>query len=113
MALMTAQQMSGTGTSPTFGAVNSTDTIRPDGGGLLVLHVKNTNGSTRDVTITVPGNTNFGQAQPDIVKTVAVTTGDVEIPLYRANELADPATGLITVGYSATAGVTAALKRYS
>lgn len=108
---ITAQVVPVTSLTAVYAAPASvSETISPDSG--LVLHVKNTNGATRDVTIVVPGTT-LGQNNPDIAKTVPATTGDVFIPIPNDSRLIDPATGLITVTFSATAGVTVALLKLS
>ncbi len=104
MALINPQPMSVTGTAITLAAAASSDTVAA--GERVFLWYKNTNGATRDITVVVP-STLFGQARPDVVKTIAATTGDVMLgPLVP--DLADPATGLVTVTLSATAGVTVA-----
>lgn len=107
MALLSPQQITITGTDITYGAANASDTLVPDE--RAYLHYKNTNASTRTVTVVVPGTT-FGQANPDVAVTLGATTGDEKIGPLPAS-LADPATGLITVTVSATAGVTVALCR--
>lgn len=106
MALLTPQQISLVGTSPAYGsAAAGGDTVAPDD--RAFLHIKNTNGATRDVTIVTPGTT-FGQANADVVKTVPATTGDVMMgPLVPA--LADPTTGLISITWSAVTGITVAV----
>lgn len=107
MALLSAQQVTITGAAITLGAAAASDTVAPDD--RLFLWYKNTNAATRDITVVVPG-TQYGQARPDVVRTIAATTGEALIgPLV--SDLADPATGLITVTLSATAGVTVAAVR--
>lgn len=110
MALLTAQAVVFPRLTAVYSTPSASDTITPDNG--LVLHVKNTNAATRDVTVVVPGST-YGQANPDVVNTVPATTGDNFIPIPNSPGLIDPTTGLITVTYSATAGVTAALLRFA
>ena len=108
MALIAPQPLTLAGLTPVYTAPSASDTITPDTG--LFLHVKNTNAATRDITVVVPGNTTFAQAQPDVVVTVPATTGDKMIPLPSPNLLADPTTGLITVTCTpAQAGVTMGL----
>lgn len=107
MALLTTQQVTITGTAITFGAAAASDTVKADGRTMLVY--KNTNAATRDITVVVPG-ARFGQNNPDVVRTIAATTGEAYIgPLTR--DLADATTGLVTVTLSATAGVTVAAVR--
>lgn len=106
MALLTPQNVPITGLSPaTFTAVNSSDTIprRPN----LILVVANNSGAAITATIVVPG-TRFGQPLADVDVSVAV--GDLGfIFMEDFQALADPTSKVITVNYSATASVTAAL----
>lgn len=108
MALLTAQQISVTGTAPTYAAVSASDTIAPDANDNLWLHVKNGNASPDTVTIVVPG-TYLGVALADITVSVPATTGDRMIAIPAA--AIDPSTGLITVTHSVTATVTQGLFR--
>lgn len=109
MALLAVQQVQITGTTPSYGAVAATDTLVPDDGAFLI--VKNVSGSADTCTIVTPGST-FGQANPDVVVTVPATTGERWIgPMVP--ELADPATGLITVTHAPQASITCAYVRVS
>lgn len=110
MALLSPQVVPITALTASYAAPTTSDTVAPDDG--LVLHVKNTNAATRDVTVVVPGTT-FGQANGDVVETVPATSGDVFIAIPNDPRLIDPATGLITVTFEATAGVTVALLKFS
>jgi hypothetical protein len=103
MALLVQQAPSILGGAITYSAVNSTDTVSP--GGNLYLHVK-TVGTGTTVTIVVPG-TVYGQARADVAVVIGTNTDRLIGPLV--GDLADPSTGLITINYSATAAVTAAL----
>lgn len=107
MALLTTQQVGITGTTPSYGAVAASDTLVPDDRTFLI--VKNASGTEDTCTVVVPGTT-FGQANPDIAVAVPITTGERWIGPLTQN-LADPATGLITVTHSQTASVTCALVR--
>lgn len=107
MALLTAQAVvPTTGLVPAYAAVNASDTFAPGPG--RYLHVKNTNAATRTVTITTTGTAAGGAAIADWSGTVGATTGELIFPAYPAQHLGD-STGIATVTYSATAGVTAAL----
>ena len=104
MALITPQAMAVTGTSPVFTTPTATDTFRPSDRGVLLIR---TTGTLTTATFTVPGNTTFGQAQPD----VAVLTGatDVKAVPTAAYVNATDANGLVAVGFSgALTGVTVA-----
>jgi hypothetical protein len=107
MALLTLQQVLITGTTPSYGAVASTDTIVPDDRAFLI--VKNASGTQDNCVVVVPGTT-YGQANPDVTTVVPITTGERWIgPMVAA--LADPTTGLITITHSQTTSVTCALVR--
>lgn len=109
VALLTMQQVTITGTTPSYGAVSSSDTVIPDDGVFLI--VKNAGGTSDNCTVVVPGST-YGQANPDIVTAVPITTGERWIgPL--SQQYADPSTGLITITHSFTTSVTCALVRVS
>lgn len=109
MALLTTQELGYAGSLPTLSAVNSSDTFVPDD--RTFLWVKNTNGATRDITIATVKTGVGGSAIADVVVTIAITTGEEMIGPFPYNDFAAAATGLATVTYSATAGVTAACVR--
>jgi hypothetical protein len=90
------------GGAPTLEAAASGDTAVCGPGYFLVA--RNTNGASRDLTIAVPGNTSYGQANPDVVYTLDATTGEEWIPLLDAYR--DPTDQRAHISYSATAGVT-------
>lgn len=102
MALLSVQQIVAAGLQATYSAVNSTDTANPDDD--LILHVK-TAGTTTTVTITDSSKSAAGNAA--VSQTVTITTPqDRFIYLPAATGLTS---GVITIGYSATTSVTAAL----
>lgn len=108
MALLTAQTVAKAGITPAYSAVTASDTITPVSGTVQFLHVKNASGSAVTVTLVDPGSTPFGSAATNPTVSVPATTGDKMIgPLPLS--LASASTGLITVTYSATTSVTAAL----
>jgi hypothetical protein len=108
VALLTTQQVSIGGLTPTYSLVTASDTCLPDDN--VFLHVKNTTGTQDVVTVVIPG-TYYGVAIPDATVTVPITTGDKMIGPLNA-PLADPTTGLITILHSqVAAGVTCALVR--
>jgi hypothetical protein len=107
MALLSTQQVTITGTTPSYGAVAASDTLVPDSRGFLI--VKNAGGSSDNAVVVVPGST-YGQANPDVTVAVPATTGERWIgPM--TPELADPTTGWITVTHSFTTSVTCAYVR--
>ena len=107
MALITPQAMAVTGTSPTFTTPTATDTIVPSDRGVLLIR---TTGTLTTATFTIPGNTVFGQAAPD----VAVTTGATDVkavPMTAFVQAIDPATQTVAIGFSgALTGVTSAYR---
>ncbi|MEU8683143.1 hypothetical protein [Streptomyces sp. NPDC048611] len=107
MAALTMQTLSlSAGTAPTLVAAGATDTVNDCGNGSnMFLWYKNTNGSTRTITVTVPGVNAYGQNNPDPVYTIGATTGELMIPLRP--EYID-SSGICTITPSATAGVTVA-----
>lgn len=108
MALLTPQVQARTGLAPSYGAVTASDTIAQAPGVVQFLHVKNANAGACTVTVLDGGKTPAGSSAAASGVTVPATTGDRMIgPL--PNILADPVTGLITVTFSPTASVTAAL----
>lgn len=108
MALLSAQQVAITGTTPSYATVTSSDTIVPDDRAFLI--VKNTTATVDNAVVVVPG-AQYGQPRQDVTVVVPITTGERWIGPMVA-DLADPATGLITVTHSnAAAGVTSALVR--
>lgn len=105
MALLTPQQINKAGLQATYSAVNSTDTANPDDD--IILHVKNASGGTLTVTLTDTSPTQAGSAATN--PTVSITTGtDKFIYLPAAYGLVS---GIVTIGYSTTTSVTAALLR--
>lgn len=105
MALLAPQAVSIVGTTPTYSTVNATDTVKLTSNNLY-LHVKNANAGAVTVTVVVPG-TKFGQANPDVVVTIA--PGAEKFIGSFAGEMVDPTTQLISVTFSPTATVTSAL----
>jgi hypothetical protein len=107
VALFATQEIGYAGTLPSLAAVNSSDTFVPDD--RTFLWVKNTNGSTRDITVVTTRTGVGGQAVADIVVTIGATTGEEMIGPFPYQHFAS--SGVATVNYSATAGVTAAVVR--
>jgi hypothetical protein len=108
MALLTPQTVVKAGITPTYSAVNSTDTVAVAAGVMQFLHVKNANAANCTVTLTDAGTTAAGSAATSPTVVVPLSVGDKMIgPL--PNALANASTGLISIGYSITSSVTAAL----
>lgn len=103
MALLTYQQPTLAGTTVTYtAAAGGGDTLgyTPTG----VLRVKNGGGSPITVTVVTPGNTKYGQADPDIPVTVTNATEKAIGPF--PPELA--VDGVISISYSGVTTVTVA-----
>ena len=108
MALITKQQVVISGLAAVYSAVNASDTFVIDDD--LFLHVKNAGGSACTVTIADASLTPGGNAALNATVTVPATTGDRFIgPI--PNVYVNTGTGLVTVTYSFTTSVTAALLR--
>lgn len=102
MAMGAVQAIGYAGTNAGLATPTTVETTQPIED--LILHVKNTAGSTMTVTFTDPGNTPSGSVATNPVRTVPATTGDVyyAVPASLANSA-----GVITVTFSTTASVTA------
>jgi hypothetical protein len=107
MALLTTQEIGYAGTLPTLSAVNASDTFVPDD--RTFLWVKNTNGATRDITVTSTQTGVGGLAVADVIVTIGATTGEEMIGPFPYDKFAS--SGVATVTYSAATGVTAAVVR--
>ena len=107
MALIAAQNAGYPSAAIVYSAVSASDTFQPADNTRLV--VKNGSASSINVTVsTYPDTAPHGAAIADLV--VAVPAGAERwIGPFRGPAHADPGTGLVTVTYSATATVTAAL----
>lgn len=109
MSLRTATQAKITGVvlSKTAAAVAG-DTFAPGDTAVIFANAHAT--LPRTITVAVPGNTKYGQAQPDVAIVIAALTQQVVGPF--PDDLADPADGLVHVTYSdAAADLTVSLLR--
>lgn len=79
------------------------DTIAPSGSDIILI-VDNGGGVTTSVTVTVPGNTEWGPAAPDVPTGTAIPAGAHAVYRLPAR-LADPTDGLIRVTVTPTASV--------
>jgi hypothetical protein len=108
MALLSTQVPTvAAGLVPSFASAAASDTFAPSD--RTFLYVKNTNASTRTITVTTPGTAAGGLAIADMVGTVGATTGELILGPFPYQNYADPTTGVATVTPSATAGVTYAV----
>lgn len=110
MAALSTQNIVDAGTAPTFAAAAATSNTAEVGNGKNTFYVvKNGDASSKTVTITVPGTTDYGQPTPDPVITVAAGE-EAWIPLRKVYDQAD-GTGRAIVTLSATTSVTHAVVR--
>lgn len=90
-------------------AAGGGDTVAVQPGESVRLYVKNGDASAKTVTVVDP-RTQYGQPSPDMAVVVANgNAGHTEITI--PPEFADPATGLVSITYSAVTSVTVAAVR--
>jgi hypothetical protein len=109
MSLRTPVQAQITGAVSTkTAAASGGDTFAP---GDLTFDVANGHATLpRTVTVAVPGNSKYGQANPDVAVVIAALTSKAIGPFPA--DLADPTDGLVHVTYSdAAADLTVSLVR--
>lgn len=111
MALLTAQQVTLAGVTPTYAAASAGgDTFTTTG--KEMLHVKNTNAAARTVTIQDPNTTGPTAAKAfdaDVDVVIPLTTGDKMIGPFPPSRFKDGADNLVHIDYSVDTGVTVAL----
>lgn len=112
MAALTVQNITDSGTAPTFGAASSSMTVPVGSGNNTFLVVKNGSGSAVTLGISVSGKTDYGVSNPAVSVTVAATTGECWLPLRKAHINPDTP-GVATVTLSSATTVTVALVRLS
>lgn len=103
MAALATQNLVDAGTKPTFGAASASDTADVGNGRNTFVVYKNTDTNAKTVTITVPGNTEYGQPWPDPALALAANTGELWIPL---RTYYDDGTNRATLAVTGTGGVT-------
>jgi hypothetical protein len=107
MALLSVQQAKLTGQAITYAAASAGGDTFARTGDHLELRVKNADATSKTVTVVIPGNTEYGQPQPDVA-VVVVNATEAAIGPIPAGAV-DPADGLVHVTYSAVTSVTVAL----
>ncbi|MFF5973741.1 hypothetical protein ACFY7C_19650 [Streptomyces sp. NPDC012769] len=105
MAALTTQNIVDAGTAPTFVAAAASDTAEIGSGVNTYVHYKNTDSNAKTITITVPGNTSYGEPNPDPALTLPANTGELRIPLRKIYDPGD-GTGRATLAVTGTGGVT-------
>lgn len=110
MAALTTQNIVDAGTAPTFDAAAATSNTAEVGNGKNTFYVvKNGDASPHTVTVTVPGETSYGQDTPD--PAIVIAAGEEAwIPLRKEYDAAD-GTGRATIGLDATTSITHAVVR--
>lgn len=86
---------SGSSTAVQAAASVGGDKVAPNDRGIVLF--RNGDASSKTVQLAVPGNTKYGQAQPDV--TFTVPAGAVQPIGPLASDLADPSDGLIALTY--------------
>lgn len=104
MAALPTQNIVNAGTAPTFGAAAASDTAAVGTGSNTFVVYRNTDSNAKVVTVVVPGNTEYGAANPDPAINLAANTGEVWIPLRKI--YADEATARVTLNLTGTGGAT-------
>jgi hypothetical protein len=79
------------------------DTLAPDD--RVILLVQNGSAAAVTVTVTVPGNTKYGQVNPDVTSVSVPASGGIATIGPFPRDLADPTDGLIDITASASASV--------
>lgn len=110
MAALTTQELVNAGTAPTFGDGSASDTAEVGNGHNTFAVFRNVAATPLTVTVVVPGNTSYGEANPDPDYSLAdgsTTPTEVWVPLRK--EYADAANAgvgrcTITVSPAPTAG---------
>jgi hypothetical protein len=108
MAALSTQNIVDAGTKPTFGAASTSDTVEIGSGRNTFAVYKNTDATTEDITVVVPGNMAYGQPTPNPVLTIGATTGELWIPMRKEY---DDGTGRATITMTSATGITVAVVR--
>jgi hypothetical protein len=113
MAALTTQSLVNAGTKPTLGAASASDTAEVGNGRNIFARYVNTGATPATVTVVVPGNTAYGQANPDptfVLADGSVTPTEVWIPLRKEYADSDGAgLGRCTITVSAPTDVDVAI----
>lgn len=105
MANLTTQYIVDAGTEPTFASAALSDTAEIGTGLDTWVEYRNSDANAKTITVTAPGNTTYGQPQPDPALALGATTGRLRVPLRKAYDPGD-GTGRATLTVSGTGGVT-------
>jgi hypothetical protein len=115
MTALTTQSVVDAGTKPNFALQTATvaDTAEIGSGHDTVVVYKNTDANIKTITITVPGNTDYGQANPDPALSLAASTGELWIPMRKDYNNGTGRADLAVSGTGGVTGVTVAVVRIS
>ncbi|PRH79403.1 hypothetical protein C6N75_09985 [Streptomyces solincola] len=115
MAALSTHNIVNAGTKPTFVAAAASDTAEIGSGHNTFVVYRNTDSNAKTVTVTVPGQTEYGQAYTYAGLTLAATTGELWIPMRKAFDPADGSSRatLNVAGTGGVTGVTVAVVRMS
>lgn len=113
MAALTTQNIVNAGTKPTLVAAASSDTASIGSGHNTFVVYKNTDSNAKVVTLTAPGNTDYGQPYPDPAIALPATTGEIWIPLRKEYDDGTGRAVLAVTGTGGVTGVTVAVVRVS
>lgn len=100
MTALTIYNVVDAGTAPTFVAASATQTVDIGSGHNTFVVVKNGDAASHAVTLTAPGNTDYGQPYPDPSISVAAG-GEAWIPIRKAYDPGD-GTNAATVAVAGT-----------
>ena len=109
MAALSTQNIVDVGTAPSFTQASASDTADVGTGRNTFLVYKNTSATPLVLTIVVPGNTSYGQPNPDPQITVPITNGEKWIPLRK--EYADDTNRVTITSTGSGASTTVAVVR--
>lgn len=109
MADLDAQSVVDEGTAPTFAAAAASDTAPVGSGRNTFVVYRNGSAGSVDVTVTAPGETEYGQDWPDPVISVAAGE-EAWIPLRKAYDAGD-GSGRAALAVSDETDVTVAVVR--
>jgi hypothetical protein len=107
MALLTVQEPTLAGITPTYAAADVAGDTFAIGGGTYLIHIKNS-GTQKVATFTTPG-TIEGVAISDPTVTIPATTGDKLIKLTAPQSLFANSSGLGAIAYDGVTGATIAI----
>jgi hypothetical protein len=83
MAALNTQKLVVAGTKPNFDSASASDTAEV-GKGVFAVYRNSHATEAATVTVVVPGDTDYGQDNPDVEYTVPAVSGEVWVPLTYA-----------------------------